>query len=195
MDVLKLLDLVEDIIEEGSSIPFSSKVCIDKDEILDITNEIRLKLPDEIKQAEWIKEERQRILAEAQSEADTITEEARLRIEEMIEEDLGGQPPELQTGLTHPRHMYFCLGHQKQEDKLLELFNAGRMPHALILSGSRGIGKSTFAFRLARFILKQTVRDPNQNAMFDDEPAGTKSFDLPADDIVFQKVDDPVHSS
>ncbi|MTI47710.1 ATPase [Sporosalibacterium faouarense] len=87
MDVLKLLDLVEDILEEGSTIPFTAKVCVDKDELLDITREIRLKLPDEIKQAEWIKEERQRILVEAQNEADTITEEARLRIEELIEED------------------------------------------------------------------------------------------------------------
>lgn len=87
MDVLKLLDLIEDIIEEASSLPFSSKVCIDKDELLDITNEVRLKLPDEIKQAEWIREERQRILAEAQNEADTLTEEAKVHIEGMIEEN------------------------------------------------------------------------------------------------------------
>lgn len=87
MDVLKLLDIIEEIMEDGSTIPFTSKVCVDKEEILDITREIRIKLPDEIKQAEWIKEERQRILAEAHNEADTITEEARLHIEGMIEQD------------------------------------------------------------------------------------------------------------
>ncbi len=87
MDVLKLIDLIEEVIDDGSMIPFSSKVCVDKDEMLEITKEIRLKLPDEIKQAEWIKEERQRILAEAHNEAETITNEAKVHIEEMIEQD------------------------------------------------------------------------------------------------------------
>jgi len=87
MDVLKLLDEVEDIIEGSSTIPFAGKILVDKGEILDILKEIRIKLPDEIKQAEWIKEERQRILAEAHNEAGTIVEEAKSHIEEMVEQD------------------------------------------------------------------------------------------------------------
>lgn len=87
MDVLKLIDEVEDIVEGGSSLPFSSRVMIDKDELLDIIKEIRIKLPDEIKQAAWIKEERQRILADAQSDADTLLNEAEYRLEEMLEEE------------------------------------------------------------------------------------------------------------
>lgn len=87
MDVLKLLDEIEDVIEESSTIPFAGKVLVDKNDILEIIREIRIKLPDEIKQAEWIKEERQRILAEAQKEADTIIDEVKLHIEEMVEQD------------------------------------------------------------------------------------------------------------
>ncbi len=87
MDVLKLLDEIEDIIEGSSTIPFAGKVLVDKGEILDIIKEVRIKLPDEIKQAEWIKDERQRILAEAQKEADTMVEEVKLHIEEMVEKD------------------------------------------------------------------------------------------------------------
>lgn len=87
MDVLKLIDEVEDIVEAGSSLPFSSRVMVDKDELLDIIKEIRIKLPDEIKQAAWIKEERQRILADAQSDADTLLSEAEYRLEEMLEEE------------------------------------------------------------------------------------------------------------
>ncbi len=87
MDVLKLIDEVEDIVEAGSSLPFSSRVMVDKDELLDIIKEIRIKLPDEIKQASWIKEERQRILADAQSDADTLLSEAEYRLEEMLEEE------------------------------------------------------------------------------------------------------------
>lgn len=87
MDILKLLDEIEDILEESSTIPLSGRVLVDKHEIYEILKEVRIKLPDEIKQAEWIREERQRILAEAQNEADTIVEEAKLHIEEMVEKD------------------------------------------------------------------------------------------------------------
>lgn len=87
MDVLKLIDEIEDILENASSIPFSNKVMVDADELFEILREIRIKLPDEIKQASWIKEERQRILAEAQKDADTMLSEAELKLKELIDEN------------------------------------------------------------------------------------------------------------
>lgn len=87
MEVLKLIDEVEDIVEAGSSLPFSSKVMVDKDELLDIIKEIRIKLPDEIKQAAWIKEERERILSDAQGDANNLLSEAEKKLEEMLEEE------------------------------------------------------------------------------------------------------------
>lgn len=87
MEVLRLLDELEDILENASTLPFSSKVMVDAEELFEIIREIRIKLPDELKQASWIKEERQRILAEAQKDADTLLSEAELRLEELIEED------------------------------------------------------------------------------------------------------------
>ncbi len=87
MDILDLIDEVEDVVEAGTSVPFTSKVMVDKEEILDIIKEIRIKLPDEIKQAAWIKEERQRILAEAQKDADNMINEANYKLEEMVEDD------------------------------------------------------------------------------------------------------------
>jgi len=54
--------------------------------MLEIIKEIRLKLPEELKQAKWVKEERQRILVEAQKEADGIVKEAENRIISMIDE-------------------------------------------------------------------------------------------------------------
>ena len=87
MKVLQLLDELEDIIENSSSIPFAGKALIDRGDLLDLLKEIRIQLPDEIKQAQWIKEERQRILIEAQKESDTILNDARKHIEEMIEKD------------------------------------------------------------------------------------------------------------
>lgn len=86
MDVLMLIDEIEDIVEAGTTVPFSGKVMVDKEEILEIIKEIRIKLPDEIKQAAWIKDERQRILAQAQKDADTMLKEAEYKLEELIED-------------------------------------------------------------------------------------------------------------
>lgn len=86
MEIFTLLETLEEILENSKSIPFSSKGVVDKEELLDIIKEIRIKLPDELKQAKWVKEERGRILVEAQKEADDIVKEAENRIISMIDE-------------------------------------------------------------------------------------------------------------
>ena len=86
MEIFTLLEELEDLLEKSKRLPFRHKSLVDKEEILEIIKEIRLKLPDELKQAKWIKEERQRILVEAQNEADGIIKEAENRIISMIDE-------------------------------------------------------------------------------------------------------------
>ena len=86
MEIFTLLEALEDMLDKSRGIPFSSKCIVNKEDILDIVKEIRLKLPDELKQAKWIKEERQRILLEAQKEADGVVKEAESRIISMIDE-------------------------------------------------------------------------------------------------------------
>ena len=85
MEIFTLLETLEDLLENSRSLPFSSKGLVDKEEMLDLIKEIRIKLPDELKQAKWVKEERQRILVEAQKEADGIVKEAENRIIAMID--------------------------------------------------------------------------------------------------------------
>lgn len=87
MEVLRLIEEIEEILDNASAIPFSNKVMVDAEELFEILREIRIKLPDEIKQASWIKEERQRILAEAQKDADTILNEAELKLKKLIDEN------------------------------------------------------------------------------------------------------------
>ncbi|MGD9567190.1 MAG: ATPase [Sedimentibacter sp.] len=87
MDVLNLLERIEDIIEEASKFPLSNKVMIDKEEMLEVINEIRLKLPDEINRASWVAKERQRILNEAQSEADELIEKVKEQQKFLIEDN------------------------------------------------------------------------------------------------------------
>ena len=86
MEIFTLLETLEECLERAKNIPFTQKGIVDKEEILDIIKEIRLKLPDELKQAKWVKEERGRILVEAQKEADGIVKEAENRIISMIDE-------------------------------------------------------------------------------------------------------------
>ena len=87
MKVLQLLDELEDIIENSSGLPLTGKTLVDGTELLEIIKEIRVELPDEIQQAQWIKDERQRIFTQAQNDADQLIREAKLRIEEMVESD------------------------------------------------------------------------------------------------------------
>ena len=86
MEIFTLFDTLEDILDKSKKLTFTDKSIIEKEEILEIMKEIRLKLPDELKQAKWIKEERGRIIAEAQKEADDIVKEAENRIIAMIDE-------------------------------------------------------------------------------------------------------------
>ena len=68
---------MEDIIDEASKFPLSNKIIIEKEDLLDIINDIRLKLPEEINRANWVAKERQRILTEAQTEADILIDRAK----------------------------------------------------------------------------------------------------------------------
>ncbi len=92
-------------------------------------------------------------------------------------------------GLNPPRRNGECFGHGGIERFLLEMYTAGRMPHALVFAGPKGIGKATTAYRLARFLLKQGVWDPNQDSLFgggESEPPET--MDVPSDNPVFSRV-------
>lgn len=86
MEIFTLLETLEEILEKSKNVPFSTKGIVDKEELLEIIKEIRLKLPDELKQAKWVKEERSRIILEAKKEAEDIVKEAENRIISMIDE-------------------------------------------------------------------------------------------------------------
>jgi vacuolar-type H+-ATPase subunit H len=86
MEILAILETLEDLVEKSVGVPFSGKCLVDKEEILEIVKELRLKLPDDIKQAKWVKEERQRILMDAQKEASNLIKEAQNNIASMVDE-------------------------------------------------------------------------------------------------------------
>ncbi|MDV3426296.1 MAG: ATPase [Bacillota bacterium] len=75
MDIIKLLELLEEIIDTGTKMPLTGKVLIDKEEALNTVEQIVNYLPDEFKKAQWVCEEKERLLKEAREEAENIKKE------------------------------------------------------------------------------------------------------------------------
>lgn len=85
--ILKLLDELEELLDQSRAIPFSNKVSVDKDQVYGVLAEVRMKLPNEIKQAKWVIEQRNKILVDAQKEAEEIAKTAEERMLKMVDEN------------------------------------------------------------------------------------------------------------
>ncbi len=72
MDILHLVDRLEELVMEGRGIPFSGRVVLDEERFLDIVDQMRVTIPEEIKKAKRIQQERERIIAQANEEAGRI---------------------------------------------------------------------------------------------------------------------------
>ena len=112
--------------------------------------------------------------------------------DDLIDEEdlLDGGASLVETGLRAPRKSDFCVGFDKAEQDLLHQIEKGTMPHALIFAGPEGIGKSTFTYRMIRYLLKNGGKETADGGMFgDDLPAeSVTTFEIPSDDPVFSKV-------
>ncbi len=86
MDIMEIIDMMEETITKASSVPLTGKIMMDKDELLDFLQEMRLVYPEELKEAKWVKTERQRILDEAEERADAIKKSAEETQERLIDE-------------------------------------------------------------------------------------------------------------
>lgn len=86
MKVLDLLEEIEEIADTSSSVPLTAKIMVDREEILEIVKDIKVALPDEIQQAQFIKNERQRILDEAKNEYEMIIKDAEKQAEMLVDE-------------------------------------------------------------------------------------------------------------
>ncbi|MEQ8604079.1 MAG: DNA polymerase III subunit delta' [Marivibrio sp.] len=69
-----------------------------------------------------------------------------------------------------PRRNPHLEGHEAAERTVLEAWNSGRFPHAWLICGPRGIGKATFAFRLARFVMESGGAGRGGAGLFGAEP-------------------------
>ena len=85
MKVLELLEELEDIVDASTKVPMMSKVMVEAEDVFSIIREIRLALPDDVQQAKWIRDERDRILADAKTEYERIIREAKKQADYLVE--------------------------------------------------------------------------------------------------------------
>lgn len=85
MKIYDILDKLQFEIENAANVPLTNKVMIDKDEILDMIDELRSTLPEDISQAQKIKESENRIKLKAAEEAKNILEQAKEHKAKMID--------------------------------------------------------------------------------------------------------------
>ena len=77
---------IEDILEECKAVPFSGKVAVDRETIYEVIDEIRMNMPNEIKEAKKVFENRDKYLRDAEKRADMIREEAKKEALEIIKD-------------------------------------------------------------------------------------------------------------
>jgi cell division septum initiation protein DivIVA len=77
MDILYLVDRLENLIAGSRKMPLVNQILIKEGDILNIVDQMRTSIPDEIKQARRIIQEKERILAQAQADATTLLTRAR----------------------------------------------------------------------------------------------------------------------
>ena len=85
--LLTLIEHLEEILDRGTKVPLTGKVMVDEDSVLEMLDGIRTVLPEEIRQANLILAERDRMLEDARSEGQRIVDRAHKQAEQMLQEN------------------------------------------------------------------------------------------------------------
>jgi F0F1-type ATP synthase membrane subunit b/b' len=87
MDILHLVDRLEELFNESRPLPMMRKVVVDEEKMLSIIDQMRVSIPDEIKRAQQLISQRDRLLAQAQEEANRTLQLAREKADQLVEKD------------------------------------------------------------------------------------------------------------
>lgn len=85
MDAFQLINRIENLIETGNRVPLTRKVMLEEQALFDIIDQLRVSIPDDIKMAQSILQQRDSLLADAQADAQRILEQADREARERIE--------------------------------------------------------------------------------------------------------------
>ena len=87
MDILHLVDRLEELFNESKPIPLTHSVVVDEDRMLEIIDQMRISIPDEVKNAQQIIAQRDRVLAQAQEEANRTVKLAKSKGDDIVARD------------------------------------------------------------------------------------------------------------
>lgn len=87
MDILHLVDRLEELFNQARPIPLTHSVVVDEDRFLEIIDQMRISIPDEVKKAQQVISQRERLMAQAQEEANRTVGLARQKSEEIVTRD------------------------------------------------------------------------------------------------------------
>jgi hypothetical protein len=87
MDILHLVDRLEELFNESRTVPFTRNAVVDEDKMLDIIDQMRVTVPEEVKKAQQVVTQKDRIIAQAQEEAARIVSLAREKADQLVERE------------------------------------------------------------------------------------------------------------
>lgn len=86
LEIMRLLEEFENVVEDSPRIPMTGKVIINEDTLYNFVDGFRAMLPETVRESEWILREKDRILLQAEKEADTIIDTAKNKLERIAGE-------------------------------------------------------------------------------------------------------------
>ncbi len=84
MDILYLVDRLENLIASSRRVPLTNQVMIKESDMLNLIDQMRISIPEEIKQARRIIQDKERILAQAQADANQLLTKSREESERVM---------------------------------------------------------------------------------------------------------------
>jgi F0F1-type ATP synthase membrane subunit b/b' len=88
MDILQLIDRLEELFNDAKAVPFTHNVVVDEDRMLELIDQMRIAIPEEVKKAQQVMAQRDRVMAQAQEEANRTLQLSRDKAEQLIERDI-----------------------------------------------------------------------------------------------------------
>ena len=87
IEVLHLIDRLEALVSGGTRVPLTSRSLVDEQEFIDILDQIRSSVPEEVRQAKRLSQEKEKVIQQAQAEADKILNAAREQATALLQEN------------------------------------------------------------------------------------------------------------
>ena len=88
MDILQLIDRLEELFNDAKALPFTHNVVVDEDKMLELIDQMRIAIPEEVKKAQQVMAQRDRVMAQAQEEANRTLQIAREKADQMLQKDM-----------------------------------------------------------------------------------------------------------